>query len=103
MNPSTLLQVNEQLLRKGRTVFRSVNHALRQQIITLIHENERMTVTAIYHTLGIEQSVASQHLAILREAKLVNTQREGHNIFYSVNYERMNRIHVLSEQLINSI
>jgi DNA-binding transcriptional ArsR family regulator len=45
-----------------------------------------MTVSGIYKTLRIEQTVASQHLATLRQAGVVNTKREGKWIYYSINY-----------------
>ena len=52
-------------LRKAVLVLRAVNHKLRQRIIGLLEENNEMTVTDIYIKLRLEQSVASQHLAIL--------------------------------------
>ena len=64
-------------LRKAVLVLRAVNHKLRQSIIDLLEEGNRMTVTDIYIKLRLEQSVASQHLAILRRAGVVSTDREG--------------------------
>ena len=46
-----------------------------------------MTVTDIYVKLRLEQSVASQHLAILRKAGVVQTERDGKFIFYSLGYQ----------------
>ena len=43
-------------------------------------------------TLRIEQSVASQHLAILRKAGIVSTMREGKFIFYAINSSRIETI-----------
>ena len=42
--------------------------------------------------LRLEQSVASQHLAILRKAGIVSTQRDGKFIYYSVNFKRLEEI-----------
>jgi DNA-binding transcriptional ArsR family regulator len=55
----------------------------------LLDEHQKMTVTEIYVKLRLEQSVASQHLAILRRAGIVSTSRDGKFIFYSVNYNRL--------------
>lgn len=79
-------------LKKGAMILRSLNHKLRQQIIRLIDENKRMTVTEIYVRLRLEQSVASQHLAILRRAGIVKTERDGKFIYYSVNSPRVAHI-----------
>ena len=59
------IQLDYAELRKAVLVLRAINHKLRQRMIDLLEENERMTVTDIYIKLRLEQSVASQHLAIL--------------------------------------
>ncbi len=86
-------------LRKAVLVLRAVNHKLRQRIIELLEDNEKMTVTEIYIKLRLEQSVASQHLAILRRAGVVNTERRGKYIYYSLNEERLSQISRLIEEL----
>ncbi len=86
-------------LRKAVLVLRAVNHNLRQSIIELLNESDRMTVTEIYVKLRLEQSVASQHLAILRRAGVVNTDRDGKYIYYSLNPERLEEIGELVDQL----
>jgi len=79
-------------LKKSAAILRAMNHKLRQQIVRLLNETKKMTVTEIYVKLRLEQSVASQHLAILRIAQIVTTKRDGKFIFYSVNYERIEEI-----------
>lgn len=86
-------------LRKAVLVLRAINHKLRQRVINLLEENQRMTVTDIYIKLRLEQSVASQHLAILRKAGVVQTERQGKYIFYTLDKERINQISRLVEEL----
>ncbi|HLT94532.1 MAG TPA: metalloregulator ArsR/SmtB family transcription factor [Membranihabitans sp.] len=86
-------------LRKAVLVLRAVNHKLRQRIIGLLEENNEMTVTDIYIKLRLEQSVASQHLAILRRAGVVSTERQGKYIYYSLDKERLKQINRLVEEL----
>jgi DNA-binding transcriptional ArsR family regulator len=86
-------------LRKAALVLRAVNHKLRQKMLDLLDENKRMTVTEIYVKLRLEQSVASQHLAILRSAGVVQTERDGKFIFYSVNRNRVGQISSIVEEL----
>ena len=86
-------------LRKAVLVLRAINHKLRQRIIDLLEENERMTVTEIYIKLRLEQSVASQHLAILRKAGVVATDRNGKFIYYGLDKDRLNQISRLVEEL----
>jgi ArsR family transcriptional regulator, virulence genes transcriptional regulator len=101
MQTEATLQLNDVVLRQGKSVLRAIDHSLRQEMLALIHKNERMIVTDLYESLKIEQSVASQHLAILRKANIVNTERAGKKIFYSVNYQRIKEIHVFSEKITN--
>jgi len=86
-------------LRKAVLVLRAVNHKLRQRIIDLLEDGETMTVTDIYIKLRLEQSVASQHLAILRRAGVVATDRQGKFIYYSLDKDRLGQISTLVEDL----
>jgi DNA-binding transcriptional ArsR family regulator len=95
------LKIDIVQLKKAALVLRAINHKLRQQILKLISEHDRMTVTEIYVKLRLEQSVASQHLAILRKAGFVNTLRDGKFIYYSVSAERLVEVHEFSGQLLN--
>ena len=53
---------------------------------------KKITVTEIYVHLRLEQSVASQHLAILRRAGIVKTERDGKFIYYSIAPDRVGKI-----------
>ncbi|HNP54274.1 MAG TPA: metalloregulator ArsR/SmtB family transcription factor [Ferruginibacter sp.] len=97
---SETLKINFHNLKKAALVLRSLNHKLRQQILALIETEKRITVTEIYVRLRLEQSVASQHLAILRRAGIVTTQRDGKFIYYTVNHQRIEEINQFIEQLI---
>ena len=88
-------------LRKAVLVLRAINHKLRQRIIDLLEHNENMTVTDIYIKMRLEQSVASQHLAILRRAVVLKTERNGKFIYYSVDKDRMEQISKLIDELAN--
>ncbi|MEM9886145.1 MAG: metalloregulator ArsR/SmtB family transcription factor [Bacteroidota bacterium] len=93
------VQLDYAELRKAVLVLRAVNHKLRQRIIDLLEENNQMTVTDIYVKLRLEQSVASQHLAILRRAGVVRTDRQGKFIYYALDKERLAQISTLVEEL----
>lgn len=94
------LKIEVLSLKKAALILRAINHKLRMQILKLIHAQGKLTVTEIYVKLRLEQSVASQHLAILRRAGLVTTDRDGKFIYYSVNQDRLAEIQRLSRDLI---
>ncbi|MFK7808486.1 MAG: ArsR/SmtB family transcription factor [Saprospiraceae bacterium] len=93
------IQLDYAELRKAVLVLRAINHKLRQNIIDLLETNDQMTVTDIYIKLRLEQSVASQHLAILRRAGVVATERQGKFIYYSLDQNRLSQISRLVEEL----
>lgn len=86
--------------RKAALIFRAINNKLRQQILKMIDEQGPITVTELYQKLFLEQSVASQHLAILRKAGFVKTSRKGKFIYYSVNTNRLMEVCRLAAELV---
>jgi len=96
-----VLKINYHNLKKAALVLRALNHKLRQQILTLIETEKKITVTEIYVRMRLEQSVASQHLAILRRAGIVSTQRDGKFIYYTVNYKRIDEITKVVDDLVS--
>ncbi len=85
-------------LSKASDTLRAVTHPLRLSIITLLDDKSELNVHQIYSTLKLEQSITSQHLKILRDTKVVNTNRIGKMIFYTLNYDTLNAI---SKAVIN--
>lgn len=81
-------------------MLRALNHKLRQQMMELIDNEKRITVTEIYVKMRLEQSVASQHLAILRKAGIVATERNGKFIHYTLNLKRIEDINRITSDLI---
>jgi DNA-binding transcriptional ArsR family regulator len=87
-------------IKKAALILRAINHRLRQQILKQIDEYGKITVTELYMKLRLEQSVASQHLAILRKAGFVKTERERKFIYYSINSSRFQEVNTLVSRLI---
>lgn len=93
--------IDYDVLERSVSILRAINHQLRQDIIKLLDASEGLTVTEIYVKLRIEQSVASQHLAILRKAGIVNADRDGKYIHYTLNIGRIKEISALMTDLVN--
>jgi DNA-binding transcriptional ArsR family regulator len=76
-------------------ILKQVPHEEFANLLSLIGQSVRLQILAtlgvqeacVCHLetiLGMRQAVLSQHLMILRKANLVNSRREGRNIFYSL-------------------
>ena len=89
-------------VKNAAMTLRAINHKLRQQIVKLLEENKRMNVTDIYVKLRLEQSVASQHLSILRRANIVITERDGKFIHYALNHARIAAVAKFVNELVHS-
>jgi DNA-binding CsgD family transcriptional regulator/DNA-binding transcriptional ArsR family regulator len=87
-------------IKKAASVYRAVYHPLRMQIVELIHKAGSINVTPIIKKFKVEQSLISAHLKILRDARLLNTQREGQQIFYSLDYKQLNRLSEFTKKLL---
>ncbi len=55
----------------------------RLMILCELHKGER-SVTELQQAVGLAQSALSQHLAKLREEKIVATRRQSQTIFYNL-------------------
>lgn len=63
--------------------FKALGHPMRLEIVELLTHGEH-TVTQILTTQGIAQGLASQHLAVLRNAGVVGKRSEGSLRYYAL-------------------
>lgn len=64
-------------------LLRSLGNEQRLMILCQLVEEE-LGVGALLSRMSLSQSALSQHLAVLRDANLVQTRREGLQVFYSI-------------------
>lgn len=98
MTTQTKSLIDRKLLRTAVLRLRAVDHDLRKSIIDYLDEYGGTKVTDIYLHFRLEQSVVSQHLAIMRRAKVLHAVREGKEIYYSINYDVLRQISVAVEK-----
>ncbi|RPD46640.1 ArsR/SmtB family transcription factor [Paracnuella aquatica] len=94
-----LPQTDELLLRKAHYLLRALDHDLRIKMLYFLHQKQQCTVTEIFTHFRLVQAVASQHLALLRRAGVVQTTRQGKHVFYKLYYDRLEEIMVLIGKL----
>jgi len=93
--------LNHLSIKKAALTFRAINHPLRQDMIKLIDSKGHVSVTDLFVEMRLEQSVASQHLAILRRAGIVKPEREGKFMYYKLNIEKIQLLNQLVTDLLN--
>lgn len=80
------------VLKRALLTLRAVNHPLRKEMLQMIEQKKKVTVTELYTKLRIEQSLASQQLGLLRKAGAIVATRDGKFIYYSINHKRVHEI-----------
>ena len=65
-------------------VFKALNDPTRREILELLKERE-MTAGEIAEKFNISWPSVSHHLDLLKQAKLVLSEKDGQYVFYSLN------------------
>jgi DNA-binding transcriptional ArsR family regulator len=82
---------------------RALAHKERQQIVGLLKVEGQLSVTQIYLRLRIDQSVTSQHLAMLRRTQIVSQARSGKIVNYSLNMQKLDTVKQLLSTLNSTL
>jgi ArsR family transcriptional regulator len=72
-------------------LLKTLAHPARLMLVCTLVEGE-FSVGALEEALGIHQPTLSQQLNVLREAGIVETRREGKQIFYRLAEEKAARL-----------
>lgn len=83
MSASNQVAPDEIVFRLKADLLRSLAHPARLAIIEYLKKGET-SVGQMVTDLGIEQSVLSRHLAVLRQAGILTSRQERANVYYSI-------------------
>ncbi len=84
--------LDQQKLTEAASKLRALSHPSRIAIVSLLENNEQLSVTEIYEALRIEQATASHHLNILKTKGLLDSRRCGKNTFYFIKHQALSQI-----------
>lgn len=82
-------------------LFRALNNTVRKKILELVGKYPGITITDIYIKLKIEQSMASQHVAILRRSNLLTKKRKGNLMKYYINHKKLEEVQTAIDTLVD--
>lgn len=86
------------MIEESAEILRALSNPIRISMLNFISQNHSVKVFDIHTHLSLDKSIASQHLKILRDANLVNTTREGKNIYYAINFPIVS--HILKQVIV---
>ncbi len=81
--------------------FKALAHPLRIRILDALRGGGR-TVNDLCQALSVEQSTLSQQLAVLRNRNLVVGQKNGNNVFYSIQDPAVFRLLDVAREIFNN-
>ena len=70
----------------------------RLKILCILKSGERC-VCDIWQDIGIPQNLTSHHLKVLKDAKLIDCRKEGLNVIYRINKEKVGKLSLLLNNL----
>jgi ArsR family transcriptional regulator len=80
---------------------RIVSEENRLKIICFLQSGEQC-VCKIWQFLELPQNLISHHLKVLKDFNLLNSRREGLNIYYSLNQEKLNQFKSILDKVLDN-
>ncbi len=90
--------VNLEKVNSATSLLKGVAHPVRLAIMEILKPVDHMCVSDIHEKLGIEQAVVSQHLKILKDRKILVSEKQGKHCFYSIKNENFKQLLELIDQ-----
>lgn len=78
------MKINDELYAARAAIAKALAHKTRLQIIDILAEEGDRCVCELTEMLEVSQSSVSKHLAILKNAGIVDSQKEGLNVSYGL-------------------
>ncbi|MGD2045324.1 MAG: metalloregulator ArsR/SmtB family transcription factor [Gemmatimonadota bacterium] len=82
-NQPLLRGIDPELLTRAADTIRVLGHPDRLKIVEVLEVRDA-SVSEIQEKVGLSQPIASQHLARLRAAGIVDSTRDGQHVIYSL-------------------
>lgn len=94
------LAIQSGTLLKASFLFEAAIHPMRLQLLNLLIAHGGLTATSIFALLDIESDTGLQQLSILCGVGLLLRNTESEEVFYTVNYEKLDQLYRCAEALL---
>ena len=88
-------------IREASEAMQAMAHPLRLKILCLVG-NQELSVLEIVEAVGTTQSNVSQHLAVLRDNKILAARKEANKVFYRIEDPRVLQMIALTRRIFCS-
>jgi len=83
--------------------FKALGDRTRLDILKMLSENKRFSVTEIYQGLGHAQNLISHHLACLKNCGMVTSEKEGKQVYYRLRNKKILKLIDFTDTYIKDI
>lgn len=84
-------------------LFKGLAHPFRIRILELLSDSDELSVAQLLGETGLEASHLSQHLAVLRRHRLVDSERRGSHVYYRLAHRQAAEMLAVARQLLLDI
>ncbi len=84
-------------------LFKGLSHPFRIRILELLSAAPEVSVAALQEETGLEASHLSQHLAVLRRHRLVESERRASHVFYRLSDPAVADLLAVARRLLLSV
>ena len=85
-------QADITLMDDAAYTLKAISHGTRLCVISLLSQEEELTVSQLGEQLKCEQSLLSHHLTDMRAKGILNCRRDGKNCYYSLKNKQIVQI-----------
>ena len=79
-------------LEKAAFILKTLSHPLRLSIVDVLSQHDKLSVNEICQSLDSEQSLTSHHLSNMKLKGILDSKREGKNIYYSLRMKEVVKV-----------
>jgi ArsR family transcriptional regulator len=84
-------------------LFKGLSHPFRIRVLELLADGREHTVAELRERTGLEASHLSQHLAVLRRHRLVESDRRASHVYYRIAYPEVAELLAVAGRLLLGI
>ena len=84
-----LSDANRPLYEVKANLFKGLAHPFRVRVLEVLSSGPEASVADLLEATGLEASHLSQHLAVLRNNRLVTADRRGNQVYYRLAYPQV--------------
>lgn len=73
-------------------ILKAISHPLRLEVLELLEEKQPQSVGELLEQIDVEPSLLSHHLTKMKDKRILESFRDGRNIYYHLAFKEVTKI-----------